>query len=167
MAGAAMEDRILQDQRRVLDAADRLKSVLENKASAASDILAKERWHFASVLMQHLALNERHIYARLDQDPRADVKAFFGGFKGALQQCFDAYTAHMERWTTAQAQGDWSAYRASAVAVVDRFVEHLRREEISLLPFVRKYGIDISAPTAVTSNWVRSAFAIKDSVEDR
>lgn len=162
---AGIRERFDRDYVRVLGLADGLKALLNSPASVEAGGLIAARWAFASALMQHLAVKERHIYAKLELDLRPEVAAFSRRSRADLQRCFDAYTDHMQDWPTAKATAGWSVYRQRAVTVVDAFVARLRWEAKDLIAFVDTHGIDMAMPAEVTSNWVRKAFQVKSSVE--
>ena len=166
--GAAVLDasqRFARDHERVGALADGLKTLLNGPPPNDVQVLASARWAFASALMQGLAIKERHIYAKLEQDARAHVAAFSERSKADLLGRFDAYMQHMQQWPTSRVVGDWLRYRPSAIAVVDAFLDRLIWEEKDLFAFVDVQGIDIAMPAGATSNWVRNAFDIKNSVE--
>ena len=116
--------------------------------------------------MQHLAVKERHVYAKLEIDQRLPVRAFFEKSKADLVARFDEYTAHMEAWPTSRAVSDWRDYSPKAIAVVRKFTERFEREEQELFDVLARNNIDISTPAAVTSNWTRRAFDVKARVDD-
>lgn len=162
-----MKERFVKDHRRIGTLAADLRSLLRGPAPTDPDALVSARWAFASALMQHLASKERHIYAKLEHDPRMEIVTYSAKSKSDLIRRFAAYTTHMQDWPTARALADWPTYRTRAIAMVDAFVERLKWEETELVGFVERHGIDIDVPAAVTSNWVRQAFEVKASVEDR
>jgi hypothetical protein len=160
----AVFQRFARDHERVRALADGLKTLLNGPPPSDVQVLASARWAFASALMQGLAIKERHIYAKLEQDARAYVVAFSNRSKTDLLGRFDAYMQHMQQWPTSRAVRDWPCYRPSAIAVVDAFLDRLMWEEKELFAFVDAQGIDIAMPAGATSNWVRKAFDVKNSV---
>ncbi len=162
-----MEKRLLEDHERIRVIASTLKELLAHDIAPDANQLASARWAFASALMQHLAIKERHIYSKLDHDPRPDVQSYFARTKADLMKRFEAYTGHMEAWPTSSARARWPAYRISATHVVDLFLERLSLEERDLLVFVNQRGIDISTPAPAGTNWTRKAFEVKDRVADQ
>jgi hypothetical protein len=143
------------------------RSVLNAATAADPQVLAITRWYFASAILQHLAVKERYVYAKLEHDPRPEVIAYFHASKADLVRRFASYTERMEEWPTAKGVQQWPMYRLKAIAVVGTFIERFKWEETDLLSFVARHKIDISEPAAVTSNWVRKALDIKNSLEMR
>jgi hypothetical protein len=157
--------RFARDHEHVRALADCLKTLLNGPPPSDVQVLTSARWAFASALMQGLAVKERHIYAKLEQDARTNVVAFSERSKVDLLGRFDAYMQHIQQWPTSRAVGNWLRYRPSAIGVVDAFLDRLMWEEKELFAFVDAQGIDIAMPAGATSNWVRNAFDIKNSVE--
>jgi len=162
-----VQEQLLREHSRIFGLAAELNALLASAIPVDPDVLAKARWSFASALMQHLAVKERYIYAKLEQDRRPQVEAFYASSKSDLLGRFAAYTQHMENWPTARALAEWSTYCPNAAAVVDRFVERLKHEETELFETLNRFDVDISFPSTVTSNWVRKAFDVKDKVHDK
>jgi Hemerythrin HHE cation binding domain len=162
-----MEARLLQDHEKIRIIASDLRTLLASNEVPETSRLSAVRWAFASALMQHLAVKERHIYSKLEHDPRPDVQSYFVRTKDDLLKRFNAYTQHMEAWPTSRALVRWAAYRVSATHVVDLFLERLSQEERDLLIYVKRYEIDISNPAPAGTNWTRKAFGVKDRVDDR
>ena len=161
-----MELKIAHGNQRVVKMAERLKDVLNQIEAPDDQSLASARWAFASALMQNLAVKERHLYTKLEQDSRPEVAAYFALSKADLLSRFEAYTEHMATWSTSSALGQWSIYRVKAIHVIDIFVERLQTEQ-SLLAYAKRHNIDISTPSSATTNWTRKAFEVKDQVETR
>ncbi len=161
-----MRERFLSDHARINALAADLIALIDLPAPPDVFKLSGARWAFASNLMQHLAIKERHVYAKLEADLRPEAQALFAKSKADIVQRFADYTNHMEAWPTSKATGDWSTYRPKAIAVVKLFTARLKYEETELIDAIVRLGIDMNTPAAVTSNWVRKAFAVKSKVED-
>jgi hypothetical protein len=161
-----MRERLIADHARIARLAAELIAVLSEPIPPDPFKLSSARWAFASQLMQHLALKERHIYAKLETDERQQVRQAFERSKIDLLKRFDQYIQHMDTWSTSKATASWQAYRGSAIAVVNSFTDRLKKEEIDLFNIVDRFGIDISSPSPVTLNWTRKAFDVKSRVDD-
>jgi hypothetical protein len=144
--------------------AARLKEMLGSDTPPEMQALASARWALASALMQLLATKERHIYTKLEQHARPEVRQYFERSKADLKRWFDTYTAHVEKWPTSDTRNDWAGYRKSALNVVELFLTRLKTEELDLFPYVEKIGLDVSRPCLAISNWTRQAFQVKDSI---
>ncbi|MDQ9785843.1 hypothetical protein, partial [Serratia marcescens] len=105
----SMRERFVKDHARIAQIASELIGVLDGPSPPDSLTLSKVRWAFASCLMQHLAIKERHLYAKLEGDDRPEVSQAFANSKADLLRRFDLYTVHMELWPTAKALASWSA----------------------------------------------------------
>jgi hypothetical protein len=162
-----MRDRFLKDHARINQFAAELIDVLNVASPPDSIMLSKARWAFASTLMQHLAIKERHLYAKLEGDGRPEVTQAFAASKADLLRRFDRYAAHMEAWPTGTAIGSWSTYRPKAIEVVLIFTDRFKNEERDLFGLIDRFDIDISTPSPITLNWARKAFEVKAKVDER
>ncbi len=161
-----MEEKLLRDHHRVVEIANNLKDILRETNAPNAQSLASARWAFAAALMQHLAVKERHLYAKFEHDDRPFVKAYFEKSKTDLLKCFQSYTDHIATWSTANALAKWKIYQIKAVHVVDIFIERLHAES-ELLEFAKRHDIDINTPSMMTTNWTRKAFELKDKVDEQ
>ena len=164
--GQSMRERFVRDHDRIAQIASEVTVMFSSPSPPDALMLSKARWTFASNLMQHLAIKERHLYAKLEADARREVTQAFACSKADLLRLFDQYTEYVEAWPTAEALSSWPSYRIKALAVVNTFVARLKKEEVELFDLVDRFGIDMSTPSPVTISWTRKAFELKAKVED-
>src|SRR5688500_10135123 len=68
------------------------------------------RWQMARTLTRHLAMEDAHVYARLDRDPRPGVAAISRRYRQELGALRDQFQAHMTQWTGDAIARDWGGY---------------------------------------------------------
>ena len=71
-----MLDKFLQDHAVLRQMGESLIALLDLPEMPDPQELAERRWRLSSHVMQHLALEDRYLYAKLLSDPRPDVRAY-------------------------------------------------------------------------------------------
>lgn len=107
--------------------------------------LGRCRWQLARTLTRHLALEDTHVYARLDADPRPGVAAVSRRYKrelGALRATFDA---HMIEWTGVAVARDWEGYRRAVHALLTALEARIRCEDDELYPLIAPKAVRAAA----------------------
>jgi hemerythrin-like domain-containing protein len=162
-----MIERMLADHARLRDCADRLEALLASSSLPDSDALAAARWALGSTMMQHLAFEERHLYAALRDDPRDHVRQTAAIFHEQLASSFVPYADHTKQWTPERVTKSWESYRAQTQALIATMRARMAREEQELYPLVHRNGIDTRHSGVPSRNWAREAFAIKERIGGR
>lgn len=162
-----MLERMLADHARLRVCADRLEALVSSPALPDMGTLAAARWDLGCTMMQHLAFEDRHLYAHLEQDPRDHVRRTAASFQQELTSSFGPYAEHAKQWTPERIAQAWDQYRAQAGALIQALRARITREEEELYPLVRESGIDTRASALPTRNWTREAFAIKERIGRR
>jgi hypothetical protein len=154
----------MRDHAIMRDKADVLLELLDRDSMPPSDALADARWQLSSHIMQHLAFEDRHLYAKLMADPRPHVLETGRRFQAELTDMFADYTVHAKRWTPEAIAADWDGFRASARIRTHEMFARIDREEAELFPLACDAHIDTKTNAPPTANWARDAFAIKDAM---
>lgn len=162
-----MLDRLLRDHAIMREKAQALLDLLDSNAAPASEVLADTRWQLSSHIMQHLAFEDRHLYAKLLHDDRPHVCETGRRFQAELTTLFATYADHAKHWTPDRISGDWNGFRAASRKMTYAMFARIDREEKELFPLACEAAIDIGSHAAPTTSWTREAFAIKDAMTHR
>jgi hypothetical protein len=155
---------MLQDHEKLRLCAARLRTLVDAPSPCDMAELAAARWDLGSTMMRHLAFEDRHLYSKLGQDGRPDIRATGQSFQAELRSHFDAYAEHAKSWTPDRIGADWVSYRAAVIGFLAMLMTRIDREERELYPLVGEAGIDTRGSAPVQNNWTREAFAIKDQI---
>ncbi|MDM7954904.1 hemerythrin domain-containing protein [Blastomonas sp.] len=159
-----MLDRLLRDHVLIREKAQVLLHLLDSETMPSRAVLAETRWNLGSLIMQHLAYEDRHLYAKLLHDSRADVRETGRQFHSDLATLFAAYASNAQHWTPDRIAQDWDGFRADARRMTLAMFARIDLEEAELYPLAAGAAIDLKTNFAPTTNWTREAFAIKDAI---
>ena len=162
-----MIERMLADHAKLRACADRLEALLASGSVPDPDALADARWTLGSTMMQHLAFEERHLYAALREDPRSHVRNVAAEFHEQLASSFGPYADHAKHWTPERVAESWDIYRGQTRTLLETMRRRMAREEEELYPLVQRNGIDTRQSGLPSRNWAREAFAIKERIGGR
>ena len=98
--------------------------------------LGKCRWQLARTLTRHLALEDAHVYARLDTDPRAGVAAIARRYKLELGGLRDQFHTHMVEWTGDTIARDWPGYCRAVRTLLTALKTRMQCEDNELYPLL-------------------------------
>ncbi len=129
------------------------------------EAMAHCRWRLASLIFEHLALEDRTLYLPLERDPRNDVVTNTRRSKQELEVLFDRTQQHVKEWPTAVALGSWPEYCAVTRDLLKSFRARLSHEEAGPYLWVRTSG-DIMAGQIQPHerNWVAPAWLVRDRI---
>lgn len=159
-----MLDKFLHDHAILRQLGESLIALLELADMPDPELLAETRWRLSSHVMQHLAFEDRYLYAKLLSDPRPHVRATGEPFQQELASLFGDYVEQGKYWTQERIAADWDGYRHKAIERVHVMFARVEREEAELFPLIHDATIDASTQVPHSSNWTRDAFAIKDAM---
>lgn len=159
-----MLDRLLRDHQVIRDKAQALLDLLDSETLPPRELLADTRWKVGSHVMQHLAFEDRHLYAKLLRDERGEVADIGRRFQSELAELFAVYSAHALHWTADRIESDWQAFRVESRKMTLGLFSRIDDEETELFPFARDAQIDLASNAAPVTNWTREAFDIKDAM---
>ncbi|WP_446654063.1 hypothetical protein [Blastomonas sp.] len=159
-----MLERMLLDHAVLRERGESLMALLDRSEMPDQQLLAETRWQLSGHVMQHLALKDRYLYAKLLNDPRPHVRAIGEEFHQELAALYADYCEQGKYWTQERVAAEWEAYRHPAKARILAMFARVEREETQLFPLVYDASIDISTQVPHSSNWAREAFAIKDAM---
>lgn len=98
--------------------------------------LGRCRWQLARALTRHLALEDAHVYARLDADPRPGVAAIARRYKSELCHLSDQFNDHMAQWTGDAIARDWAGYCRAVEVLLTALKTRVECEDKELYPLV-------------------------------
>ena len=159
-----MLNKLLQDHAMLREKGEALIALLDLPSMPDRQILAQMRWEVSSLMMQHLALEDRYLYAKLISDPRPHVRSIGERFQQELLDLYAHYSEQGKYWTQDRIAADWDGYRHAAKRRTHVMFERIEREESELYPLIAGAAIDINSHAPHTTNWAREAFAIKDAM---
>ncbi|MDK2755157.1 MAG: hypothetical protein KYX66_00305 [Blastomonas fulva] len=159
-----MLDRLLRDHRLIREKAQALLQLLDHETMPSRALLAETRWRVGSHIMQHLAFEDRHLYAKLLQDERLHVREKGQQFQAELATLFAEYAQHAQYWTPDRIASEWSRFRVESRRMTLAMFARIDLEEVELYPLATNAAIDMKTNVAPTTNWTREAFAIKDAI---
>jgi hypothetical protein len=156
-----MLDRLRRSHRGLEVAGAEIMAVLDAEVRDGA-ALSAARWNLATLLTQHIAMQDRHLFAYLAEDMRPEVSRIGRRAREEFAKHFADYADHAKQWTAERVDRDWTGYRAVARSQLDGLSERIAHVERDLFPLVE--GCSINGRGAVSTNWAREAFAVKDSV---
>lgn len=159
-----MLNKLLQDHAVLREKGEALIALLDLPAMPDQQVLAQTRWELSSLMMQHLALEDRYLYSKLISDPRPHVRSIGEKFQQELLDLYAHFSEQGKYWTQDRIAGDWDGYRHPARSRAHIMFARIEREEAELYPLIADASIDVSSHSPHTANWARDAFAIKDAM---
>lgn len=159
-----MLERLLRDHAIMRERGEALLALLDQSDPPPAAILADARWQLTSHIMQHLAFEDRHLYAKLLNDERSLVRETGRRFQAELADLFSSFADSAQYWTPEHIAADWSAYRDMARSRLLKMFARIDREETELFPLADDADIDLAEHGLPSHNWTRDAFTIKDAM---
>jgi hypothetical protein len=123
--------------------------------------LARLRWDLARAVHLHLAYEERHLFHRLEADPRADVRTAAASAKRGVEQLHRSYQAHVERWSADEMMNRWPEFQTAVRTLVSRMIAAIDREEVGLFPLIAHDGEVDRAWRSGMRNWAGDGVALQ------
>lgn len=127
-------ERLRIDQEELRAASAALATLAEQASPPPRAALAAARWRIARMLLRHLPLKDRLVYARLRLHADPAVAATGQRFSDEAGQIYALYEKHAEHWTPERVEREWAAYRVGVKMQQQMLEDRLRREEAELLP---------------------------------
>lgn len=131
-----MYDQLRHDHADLVKMARDLRRRIAVPALTDAGGLGSARWQLARTLTRHLAVEDAHVYTRLDKDPRPGVAAISRRYKRELGYLRDQFSTHMVRWTGDAIAQDWPGYCAALGTLLDALEARIRCEETELYPLI-------------------------------
>ncbi len=157
-----MLDKLYQGHRQVEVCAERLARLLD-AAEPDTAALTQARWEIGTRIMQHLGLEDRHLYGNLAASSDPAVAAIGRKYQALYAAYLAEYAEHAKRWSAAAVKAQWTAYRRETREQLRLLAERIALVERELYPLIDRV-VDISVAAAPSRSWARDAFAIKASV---
>lgn len=159
-----MLQKLLDDHAMLREKGEALIVLLDLPVMPDRHVLAELRWQVSSLMMQHLALEDRYLYAKLINDPRPDIRSMGERFQQELIGLYAHFSEQARYWTQDRIAADWDGYRHPARQRAHIMFARIEREEAELYPLIKDASIDLSTQVPHSANWTRDAFAIKDAM---
>ncbi len=128
--------------------------------------LARRRWDLSRTVHLHLAYEQRHLFARLEDDPRNEVRLASAKAKRAIEQLHNSYKSHVERWTAEEVIKRWPEFQTAVTAMVARMICKIDREEIDLFPLVASDSEGYQSWRSGMKNWAGEGVALQQYISD-
>jgi hypothetical protein len=126
--------------------------------------LARRRWDLARMVHLHLAYEQRHLFARLENDPRNEVHLASAKAKRAVEQLHISYKSHVERWTAEEVVKRWPEFQAAVKTMVARMICKINREESDLFPLVASDAEGDRSWRPGMKNWAGEGVALQQYI---
>ncbi|MBB4154495.1 hypothetical protein GGQ80_002408 [Sphingomonas jinjuensis] len=152
----------LRRSHRGLEAAGAEIAALLNAKAPDPVALPAARWNLATLMTQHMAMEDRHLFAYLVKDPRPEVARIGRRYREEFAGHFGSYADYAKRWTAERVAEDWPGYQIAARDQLRLLSERIAQVERDLFPLVE--GCSINGRGAISTNWARDVFAVKDSI---
>ena len=152
----------LYDSHRRLEASAKRLSALIEAASPDAEAVQAARWDIGKRILQHMALEDRHLFANLAKDKRPQIAALARKFQTEFAGHVASYAEHAKLWTAERVASDWDGYRVMTREQLRLLLARISQVETELFPLAR--DVSLEAAHDPTISWTREAFAIKDSI---
>jgi hypothetical protein len=152
----------LRDNHRQLEASAARLSALIDADHPDMAALPAARWDIGTRIMQHMALEDRHLFANLARDTRPAVRELARRYQAEFARHVADYGEHAKGWTAERVLADWAGYRVMTRRQLELLAARIRQVETELFPLAR--AIPLDAAQQPSTSWARQAFAIKDSL---
>lgn len=113
-------------------------------------------------MMQHIALEDRHLFANLEKSSRPAVAALARRYQAEFAQHVAAYAEHAKWWTAERVLADWNGYRTMTRKQLKLLAERIKQVETELFPLA--LTVPLNAKQEPSTSWTKEAFSIKDSI---
>jgi hypothetical protein len=157
-------EKLRNDHLKLRQMSANLLEIVRSEEPADLKALSICRWELARLLLQHLPVEDRHVYRRLESDPRPTVSALAKKFRTELESSYDRFKEHTDRWTGEAIVADWAGYRTMVSALIRAMLDRIDREETMLYPLLT------DAPAAperqpTDRNWAGDGWSIREKIE--
>ena len=126
--------------------------------------LAQRRWNLARVVHMHLAYEERHLFARLEEDPRVEVRLANAKARRGVEHLHASYKRHVERWTAEEIVKGWAEFQGAVKTLVSRMIARIDQEEDNLFPLIaRDHGVERKWRPGMR-NWAGEGVALQPKI---
>lgn len=131
-----MYEQLCRDHRELAELASDLLRRTTSAELADPGGLGSCRWQLARTLTRHLAMEDAHVYARLDRDPRPGVAAISRRYRQELGALRDQFQAHMIEWSGDALARDWGGYCKAVRILIASLETRVQCEDNELYPLI-------------------------------
>ncbi len=158
-----MLDRLRSDHARLKEVSTELLALVETDAPCDPATLADCRWRLARLLLQHLPVEDRHVYRPLEQDVRPEVALTAKRFRLELEASYARFQDHADRWTGDAIVSDWPGYRSTVRQLVQSLHARIEREEATLYPLVGD-AARVATHQPTDRNWAADGWSLREKI---
>lgn len=155
-----MLNRLLASHRSIEATAAQLAMLLDHATPDIERLMAA-RWELATRMMQHLALEDRHVYANLAASDDPQSAAIGRRYQQVYAEHLENYATHARQWTNERIVAEWSRYRDVTREQLRLLQERIDLVEHELYPLATT-EIDVDQRQQPSRSWARAAFDLKD-----
>jgi hypothetical protein len=132
-----MLDKLMDGHRKLMQLTAELEALIASPKHADAGELGKLRWAFTREVMEHLYIQERFVFDRLDRSGNLWVRQRAAEFKDSMGPLHADYLAHMRRWQGSVSAAEWQAYVRETRQLLLRFKLRMTDEEKRLYPLIK------------------------------
>lgn len=159
-----MLKKLRESHRQMQASAARLARLVEADAFDA-EALQAARWDIGTRIMQHMALEDKHLFANLAKDSRPGVATLGRQYQTEFRDHVAFYAEHAKSWTAERVAADWKGYRAITHTQLQFLASLIEKVEREVFPLCQTIPVDTAQQPS--TSWTREAFAIKDSLTQK
>ncbi len=151
-----------RDQAELRAASQALLDLAERPQPAPRAALSAARWRVARALLRYLPIFDRTVHARLrlHADPKAQILT--AQFKAEVDAIYARYEQHAQRWTPAEIDAAWPAYRAQVRQQAMMMRDRLDRELTQLGPYLETAPALPAIRAPGDRNWAGDGWKFRD-----
>lgn len=159
-----MLEKLRESHRQMQASAARL-SLLIDADTLDAEALQAARWDIGTRIMQHLALEDKHVFGNLAKDTEPELAALGRQYQLEFREHVAFYAEHAKSWTAERVAADWHGYRVVTRKQLQFLAGLIRKVEREVFPLCKTIPVD--TPQQPSTSWTREAFAIKDCLAQK
>jgi hypothetical protein len=138
-------DRMLEDHRRILVAAERLEAIASGARPDTAEDLMRERWDFTRDILMHITGDEGLVLLPLMQDRRPHVALLAAHSLAEFKALCQDYQVHMRRWPGLPEAAQWADYCREMLGLIRRLRARIASEEAGIYRLLPAQRDEITA----------------------
>lgn len=156
-----MIERLLQDHQKIRQNAATFLVLVSRPEPCDPDILADRRWALARLILQHLPVEERHLYRHLENAHDPAVVALADASRHRLEKLYGRLRQHTETWQAGTIDRDWPTYCMQTSALMGELIDRINEEEAELYPQLERVAHIGTERRPTDRNWAGNSHLIK------
>jgi hypothetical protein len=139
----------LHASHRQLEASAKRLSSLIDAALPDAEAVQAARWDIGTRILQHMALEDRHLLANLAKDKRPAVAALARKYQTEFAGHVASYAEHAKTWTAERVAADWDGYRTMTREQLRLLLARVQQVETELFPLATSPWMPLMTPPSV------------------